>query len=389
MSGSSGRRTAIGAGAAMALLAGTGAALAASTNFTEPATSPVATGLGPVGVVATDLDGDGDRDLATANVTGGNVTVLKNTGTGVFHEPASSPEDAGSFPDFITSADIDGDLDRDLIVSNQESDDLTILKNNGNGNFIEPVTSPEPAGDVPASVAATDLDGDADVDLAIANAIENNSPSDVTILLNRGTGNFVAATTSPENAGNKPVSVAAADLDGDGDADLATADQQSSTVTVFRNNGSANFSHAPGSPEFAGTFPQAIVATDVGGNAATDVAVANQGSEDVTILRNNGFANFTEPVTSPEPVGGRPLSLAAADFDGDSDQDLAVPNNNDGNVTILRNDGLLDFVEPATSPEAAGPQPRQIAAGDLDGDADPDLAVVNQNGSSVTILRNR
>jgi hypothetical protein len=388
MSGSSGRRTAIGAGAAMALLAGTGAALAASTNFTEPATSPVTTGVGPVGVVATDLDGDGDRDLATANVTGGNVTVLRNTGSGVFHEPASSPEDAGSFPDAITSADIDGDLDQDLLVTNQESDDVTVLRNKGNGNFVEPVTSPEPAGDIPAELAAADLDGDGDTDLAIANAVEATT-GDVTILLNRGTGNFVAASTSPEDAGNKPVSVAAADLDGDGDADLATTDQQSGTVTVFRNNGSANFTPAPGSPEFAGLFPQDVVAANLNGDTAPDLAVVNQGSEDVTILRNNGLGNFTEPLTSPEAVGDRSLRLVAADFDGDSDQDLAVPNDEDSTVTILRNDGLLDFTEPASSPESVGPNPRGIAAGDLDGDADPDLAVVNQNGSSVTILRNR
>jgi hypothetical protein len=30
-----------------------------------------------------------------------------------------------------------------------------------------------------------------------------------------------------------------------------------------------------------------------------------------------------------------------------------------------------------------------VAAGDLDGDTDPDLAVANQGDSTVTILRNR
>jgi hypothetical protein len=378
-------------GVVLVLLASAGAALAASTNFVEPATSPESVGAAPTSMVATDLDGDGDRDLATANVSGGNVTVLRNNGHANFAEPASSPEDAGSFPDYIASADIDGDLDADLIVSNQESDDLTILRNKGNGNFVEPATSPEPAGDVPVSVAPADLDGDGDVDLAIANAIESNAPDDVTILLNRGTGNFVAAPTSPENAGNKPVSIVAANLDGDGDVDLAVANQQGNNITVFRNNGSANFTEAPGSPETAGSFPQDIIAARLDGDAATDLAVVNQGSssEDVTILRNNGLANFIEPATSPEPVGGRPLSLTAADFDGDSDQDLATGNDLDSTVTILRNDGLLDFFEPASSPESTGPNPRSIVSGDFDGDGDPDLAIANQNGGNVTILRNR
>jgi hypothetical protein len=377
-------------GAVSALLIGAGAAMGASTNFVEPATSPEQVGATPSGVVAVDLDGDGDRDLATANIGTGDVTVLRNNGHANFAEPAFSPEDAGSFPDYVANADIDGDLDEDLIVSNQESDDLTILKNKGNGNFFEPATSPEPAGDVPVSVAPADLDGDGDIDLAIANAIENGT-GDVTILRNRGTGNFVAAPTSPEDAGNKPVSIVATNLDGDGDADLAVANQQSGNITVFRNNGSANFTEAPGSPHAAGSFPQDIIAAPLNADAAADLAVVNQGSSsnNVTILRNNGLANFTEPATSPVPVGGRPLSLTAANFDGDSDQDLATGNDLDSSVTILRNDGLLNFVEPASSPESTGPNPRSIVSGDLDGDDDPDLAIANANGGSVTILRNR
>ena len=80
---------------------------------------------------------------------------------------------------------------------------------------------------------------------------------------------------------------------------------------------------------------------------------------------------------------------ATADFDGDGDTDLAVSNADDDNVSILRNAGG-NFTQPATSPESAGDNPRrQVAADTLDGDGDPDLAIANQNGSSVTILRNR
>ena len=82
-------------------------------------------------------------------------------------------------------------------------------------------------------------------------------------------------------------------------------------------------------------------------------------SGQVTVLRNAGTGNFSEPATSPETVGASPSSIAAADFDGDADVDLAVTSadNNTDNVTILRNKGNADFVQPTSSPEDAGLAP--------------------------------
>ena len=59
----------------------------------------------------------------------------------------------------------------------------------------------------------------------------------------------------------------------------------------------------------------------------------------MTILRNPGAGNFSQPATSPEAVGDNPRSVAAADLDGDADRDLAIANAATDNVTILRNAG--------------------------------------------------
>jgi hypothetical protein len=253
-------------------------------------------------------------------------------------------------------------------------------------DFRQPATSPEQVGIGPVGIVAADLDGDTDKDLAVTNLLTTGN---VTILLNNGSGKFTQPASSPESAGNDPVSIAAADLNGDGDRDLAVANQQSFNVTILRNTGSGDFTEPPSSPESAGTFPQGIVTGNLDGVGRPDLAVANQGSDDVTILLNIGSHDFTQPVTSPETVGDRPFTLAAADFDGDGFGDLAVPNHDIDNVTILHNVGSGDFAEPGTSPEGAGDGPHDVAAGDLDGDTDPDLAVANNFDSTVTILRNR
>ena len=182
----------------------------------------------------------------------------------------------------------------------------------------------------------------------------------------------------------------AADFDSDGDQDLAVANQQSANVTILSNQGNGNFSPTATSPVSAGLFPQGVAVIDLEGDGDPDLAITNQGSDDVTLLRNTGSANFTELGSSPEPVGDRPLSPAAvADFEGDGDQDMAVANTDDDNVTVLRNNGSGGFSPPTTSPESVDNGPISTVAADFDGDLDPDLGTANQNAHTVTILRNR
>ncbi len=375
------------AGAALVLFTALAAvALAASTRFVEPGTSPEATGVEPRSIAVADLDGDGDRDLAVANQGDDDVTILKNTGAGNFNQPSSSPEQVGDFPVAIVAADLDGDDDQDLAVANGGfGGGVTILKNTGAGNFNQPSSSPEQAGNNPTSLTAADLDGDGDQDLAVGNSGSN----DVTILKNSGLGNFFEPGSSPEAASGGPSAVVAADLDGDGDQDLAVANVASpGLVTILKNTGAGNFNQPSSSPEQAGDGPRSIVAADLDGDGDQDLAVANGAGNDVTILKSTGSGNFVEAPSSPEPVGESARSLATADFEGDGDVDLAVANADD-TVTILRNAGTGNFGEPGSSPVLVADTPTWVSAADLDGDADPDLAVARVNGQSVTILRNR
>jgi hypothetical protein len=381
------RRRSLGVGVAVfgfcsAFVAG---AVAASTDFAQPPTSPEAAGDGPSGIVAANFDGDADRDLAVANWNTGRVTILRNDGSGNFTEPASSPETVGGNPYGVVAADWDGDADLDLAVANRAGDNVTVLRNNGGGNFVQPATSPESVGDEPYALAAADLDGDADPDLAVANQGSNN----LTVLRNNGGGNFFQPGSSPETVGADPYGVAAGDIEGDGDPDLTVVNYGSANVTVLRNNGGGNFVEPASSPEAVGFNPIGIAAADLDGDADPDLAVGNTSFPGLTILRNNGGGNFVQPASSPEPTGAEPRSVVAANFDGDADQDLAVTNASTTTVTIQRNNGGGNFVQPATSPETVGTWPYAAAAADLDGDADPDLAVANFLSDNVTILQNQ
>jgi hypothetical protein len=360
-------------------------ALAASTDFAPLATSPEATGDGPGAVVAADLDGDLDRDLAVANSNDDTVSIARNLGTGDFATVASSPESTGGSPAAVVATDLDGDGDRDLAVVNSDTDNVTILRNNGAANFSEPASSPEQVGDFPFSIAAGDLDGDGDQDLAIPNEFDDN----VTVLRNNGTANFGEPASSPEQVGSGPVAIVAANFDADTDTDLAVANAFEDSVSFMRNNGSGNFVVPATSPEPTADFPRAIVAADLDGDSDRDLATANITTDNVTILRNAGTGNFIQPPTSPETAGTDPGGIIAADFDLDGDQDLATANITSADVTVLRNPGSANFNEAPTSPEAAATGAGALDAGPLDADPDPDLAVANFGADTLSILGNQ
>ena len=91
----------------------------------------LAVGDAPVGVLWADLNGDGNLDIATANVTGTNVSILLATdGTGTNYSAATNFTTTDS-PYNIYAGDLDGDGDLDLVTANYSSSSISVLLNNG------------------------------------------------------------------------------------------------------------------------------------------------------------------------------------------------------------------------------------------------------------------
>jgi hypothetical protein len=90
-------------------------------------------------------------------------------------------------------------------------------------------------------------------------------------------------------AGDAPHSIVARDLDGDGIQDLAVADHGSNAVTVLLANGDGTFAAA----DYAvGDGPHSIRAGDLDGNGAPDLVVANDASDSVSVLLGAGDGTF-------------------------------------------------------------------------------------------------
>ncbi len=250
---------------------------------------------------------------------------------------------------------------------------MSVLLNNGDGTFAPGVIYD--AGDLPAAVALADLDGDADQDLAVANAGSDN----ISVLLNNGDGTFAPGTIY--DAGHGPTSVVTGDLDGDRDLDLAVANAFDNTVAVLFNNGNGTF-HRPD------PWRRRDPSLNGAGRPGWRRGPGSRRRQCVE-RRCFGLAQPRGRHVSPQVVYGAGVSpswLAAGDLDGDLDLDLAVANGQSDDVQILLNNGDGTFESPVAY--GAGNAPKFVALDDLGGSQCLDMAVANEDGGNVSILLN-
>jgi len=329
-------------------------------------------GSSPWSVFSADLDGDSDMDLAVSNFVSGNVSIFENNGDGTFAGAVNYG--VGSFPHGVFCADLDGDGDLDLTVASYSTDNVSILKNNGDGTFQSAVNYG--VGDGPYSVFCANLDKDKDLDLVVVNAGSDN----ISVLKNNGDGTFTGSATY--GVGNDPRSVFCADLDGDFDLDLAVVNSQSDSISILKNKGDGTFFTKVDYP--TGDSPTSVFCADLDGDLDLDLVVANNLSNNVSILKNNGDGSFQPKIDYN--VGRTPTSVFCADIDGETGLDLIVTNYLDNSVSVLKNNGSGSFPSSTTYP--VGTYPLSVASSDLDGDGDLDLAVANKSSNDVSILFN-
>ena len=295
------------------------------------------TGTNPVSNATADLNGDGHLDLLFTNYISDNVSVLLGDGDGGF--TAAAPVAVGNGPREIVVGKLDGDADFDFINANYSGNSVTVLLNNGSATFAPATGSPVAVGTVPREVAVGDLDGDGDRDFVAGNYQSNN----LSVMLNDGSGTFTQAAGSPIAVGTRPVGVVLGQFDGDDDLDIAVANNSNNSVSILLNNGSAGFAPASGSPVTVGAGPRGLARGDLDGDGDTDLAVANFGANTLSILLNDGSAGFSPAGGSPLVTGNNPYNVAIGDLDGDGDLDIAVSNSGSSSVSVFINNGSAGF----------------------------------------------
>ena len=356
-----------------------------------------ATATLPESVVLADLDGDGKPDMVTANSTANSISIFKNNstnGTAVFATKVDIA--GGTAPTGIAAGDLNGDGKLDIAVTNfSVTPRVSVFINTSAGGTISFATRVElVAGSAVRGIDINDINADGKPDLVVT----NQSAANFSVFQNTTIGVILSFNPKVDFAtGSNPYSIIARDFDGDGKPDVAVTNQSSTSVSVFRNNGSGTtISFAP-KVDFATAFsPRGIACGDIDGDGKIDIATGNFGSSNVSVLRNTSSAGtilFAARVDLALAPLAQTEQLAIGDINGDGKPDIVVPDPYTGNVqvNVFRNmsvSGTISFAARVFYSTGSGSAPKGIAIGDADGDGRPDMEVVCSGNNKVSIFRN-
>lgn len=344
--------------------------------------APIAAGSFPVYIASADLNSDGHLDLVVVNGSSDDATILLGDGQSGFASAPASPVAVGNFPWGVEIGLIDGDANLDLAVTNSSDDNVQILLGDGAGGFDNSTLPPIPLGDRPRDLVLADLNLDETLDLAVVN--EDFSQGSVSVLLNDGSAGFTEVAGSPIPAG-RPRDITVTDVDGDGSLDLVTVSPQGDAVDVLLNNGSGQFAPSPQTPITVFNHPSSVASGDFDGDGASDFVIAHALGDQLSIFDNDGSGSFIETPESPIVLGVGPYDAVVDDFDGDGRNDVAIAQFRQGNILILQGDGNAGFKSRGVTPDI-GSTPRSIVSSDFDSDGNPDLATVDSGSNRVAVL---
>ncbi|NNF01491.1 MAG: T9SS type A sorting domain-containing protein [Bacteroidia bacterium] len=328
-----------------------------------------------LGISTADLDGDGDLDVISASSMDDKIAWYKNLGNGAFSSEiilSTTVNMAGSVAaGVVTSSGL-----VDVVAAGQG--DFVYFRNLGAGNFAAEmnISHPSPGG---ARVEVGDLDNDGfdDIVFGFARSLE--------WLRSKGDGTFdlprLIFANSTSNSLDFIQDVEIAYIDTDTLLDVAAASFSDDKLSWYKNLGNKTFG---GQNVISSSIDGAISIeiVDIDGDNLPDVLGSSARDDEIVWFLNQGGAiwgtenQLTSMLDFPPDVFG-------ADIDGDGDNDILFASQFNHFIGYFENLGSGTFNVPTILPSAVT-GPRVILGADLNSDNISDIICGALGSDQVT-----
>lgn len=308
-------------------------------------------------VVADDVDGDGDIDLAAVAYMDGEVAWYENDGEEYFTKHLIDDDFFGGVEVF--TVDIDNDNDIDVLGASYENHLLAFWQNDGNQNFTRRTVEPHYPG--AKCICSVDMDHDGDMDMISAGYYRD----DISWWENDGTQNFTRHIVTQDFDGSHDINVL--DFDRDGDYDIVGAAKYANEIAWWENDGQQHFTKWPIATHFRGSWD--VFASDIDSDGDMDVLGCGPTGSYIAWWENDGNMGFTRHLIDVEAPGA--VDAAAADLDSDGDVDVIGACFDGKSVAWYENDGAQNFTRRSIDWNFGGAS--TVITVDLDDDGDQDV----------------
>jgi hypothetical protein len=188
--------------------------------------------------------------------------------------------------------------------------------------------------------------------------------------------------------GKGPGVIAVADVNEDGKPDLIVANEESENLTVLLGDGKGHFQNAAGSPVAAGHLPNDIAVADMNRDGHLDLVVANHQSPFLSVLLGDGKGGFHPAPGSPFDVHSNPHphGVVVGAFSSAGVLDAVTDSWGSNQIELLKGDGKGGLLTPGRF-FAVGRRPyERLRSVDFNHDGHPDIVTTNLDDDTATIL---
>jgi hypothetical protein len=305
----------------------------------------------------------------------------------------------GAGATYMNGCDLNGDGKPDLLTINRTTGRVSIYKNISTYDSIAFATpfNLSTASNTTA-IYIEDLNNDSKPDLVLTN-------SGFMVFRNQSTpGTFSFSLAVNTSTRRSPRGIAIRDMDYDGRPDIIL-EAGKDTIGLLRNFSSEgridffsdlllyNFDSIV-SPNTGGIPSGGTFLEDINRDGLADICIAsNSATHDSLFVFINasmpGKMKFGPRLSVTKGATG-PAAVAAGDLDGDSIPDIAVANIATNNLAIIHNNSAGGNLQlDAAQLQATGQYPLSLAIGDIDGDGKPEITTGDSLSNTISIFRNK